>query len=164
LGYRIRGHLRQAGTAEEPLTKEETNVKIQRLAVALTLVNAAVLTLIFFRPGAAGAREGGALPVLRGSGLEIVDDRSQVRASIQLFPAVKQPNGKSYPATVLLRLISSAGRPNVKLAATDDGSGLVLGGKSDPTYIQALARGANPSLNLKNQAGRERHIRIQSTK
>lgn len=132
----------------------------QRLAAALTVVNVVLLTLVFFRPDGAGAKED-ALPVLRGSGLEIVDDRGQVRASIELFPASTLPNGKTSPAAVLLRLISTQGRPNVKLAATDDGSGLVLGGASDPTYIQALARGGNPSINLKNRAGRERHIRIQ---
>jgi hypothetical protein len=52
---------------------------------------------------------------------------------------------------VLLRLLTSDGRPNVKIAATEDGSALVLGGQSDPTFIQALARGAKTSLKLKNK-------------
>jgi hypothetical protein len=60
--------------------------------------------------------------VLRGRGLEITDDEGRVRASIKLHPASVLPDGTAYPETVLLRLISSQGRPNVKIAATEDGS------------------------------------------
>jgi len=64
------------------------------------------------------------------------------------------PDGTTgYPETVLLRLRSSAGRPNVKLAATEDGAGLVLGGDSDPTYAQLLARGDSTFLKLSNKNG-----------
>ncbi len=55
--------------------------------------------------------------------------------------------------TVLLRLRTSAGRPNVKLAATEDGAGLVLGGDADRTYAQILARGDSTSLKLSNKNG-----------
>ena len=38
-------------------------------------------------------------------------------------PTVKMPDGTTgYPETVLLRLIDSQGRPNVKIAATEDDS------------------------------------------
>jgi len=87
-----------------------------------------------------------------------VDDRGRVRASIAVLPAdpaFKMPDGTTgYPETVLLRLRSSAGRPNVKLAATEDGSGLVLGGDSDPTYAQLLARGDSTFLKLSNKNGK----------
>jgi hypothetical protein len=84
-------------------------------------------------------------PVLRGRALEIVDDHRCVRASISVLPAdpnVKMPDGATgYPETVLFRMINSKGRPNVKIEATEDGSGVGLGGNLDPTYIlmQALS-------------------------
>ena len=131
-------------------------MKAQRLILsALILGNVFLLTFTVFRPGAAEAQEAtGVAPVLRGRGLEIVDERGKVRASITLFPATP-----GYPETVLLRLITSDGRPNVKIATTEDGSALVLGGKSDPTFIQALARGANTSVKLKNRSGRQRVLK-----
>src|SRR5437762_2547528 len=48
-----------------------------------------------------------------------------------------------YPETVLLRLIDSKGAPNVKIAATEDGSAVSLGGESNPTNVQVLARGTS---------------------
>jgi len=130
----------------------------QRFLVALTVVNIALLTFSLARPSAAGTE--GATQILRGRALEIVDDRGQVRASITVFPAdpaVKMPDGTTgYPETVLLRLINSKGAPNVKLAASEDGSGLVLGGESNPTHVQILARGASASLKLSNKDGQAR--------
>jgi hypothetical protein len=128
-------------------------MKVQRLIlIALILGNVFLLTLTVFRPRAAEAQ--GVAPILQGRGLEIVDDRGRVRASITVFPATP-----GYPETVLLRLHTSDGRPNVKIAATEDGSALVLGGQSDPTFIQALARGAKTSVKLKNKSGRQRVIK-----
>ena len=82
--------------------------------------------------------------VLRGRGLEITDDEGRVRASIKLHPASVLPDGAAYPETVLLRLISSQGRPNVKIAATEDGSAMALGGEADPTHVAIGARGRAP--------------------
>ncbi len=133
----------------------------QRLLIALTVVNIALLTFSLTRPGVAGAE--GVAPVLRGRALEILDDRGRVRASITVFPAdpaVKMPDGTTgYPETVLLRLSTSDGRPNVKLATTEDGAALVLGGESNPTYVQVLARGVSTSLKLSNKDGREQVIK-----
>lgn len=136
-------------------------MKTQRLLIALTIVNIALLTVSLARPGA--ARADGVAPVLRGRALEIVDDRGRLRASIAVLPAdpvVKMPDGTTgYPETVLLRLSTSEGRPNVKLAATEDGAGLVLGGESNPTHVQVLARGVSTSLKLSNKDGREQVIK-----
>lgn len=133
----------------------------RRFLIALTVVNLALLISSLARPAAAGA--GGVAEVLRGHALEIVDDRGRVRASIEVFPAdptVKMPDGTTgYPETVLLRLRTSEGQPNVKLAATEDGAGLVLGGESDPTYVQILARGASTSLKLSNKDGQEQLVK-----
>ncbi len=98
--------------------------------------------------------------VLRGRGLEIVDERGKVRASISILPEDPKVlwKGKPYPETVLLRLITADGRPNVKLGAGKNGSGLLIGGQSDPTYAQVLAEGGETTVRLKNKDGRERVI------
>ena len=129
--------------------------------IALTVVNIALLAFSLARTDAAAAQ--GAAPILRGRGLEIVDDRGRVRASITVFPGdprAKMPDGTTgYPETVLLRLISSAGRPNVKIAATERGAAVSFGGESDPTDVQILAEGGSTSLKLLNKDGREQLIK-----
>jgi hypothetical protein len=157
-------------------------MKFQRVAIALTFVNLALLTFLVIQNHVAEAQSVAApsdrsrkivdgqarpnqldtiTPVLRGRALELVDDRGRVRAEIKVLPAdpkVKMPDGTTgYPETVLLRLIDSEGGPNVKLAATEDGSGLSLGGEKG--YVQILSRGANPLVKLVNKDGREQVIK-----
>lgn len=132
-------------------------MKLQRFLIALTFVNTALLAFLLARPGVAGAH--GIEPVLRGRALEIVDDRGLVRASIAVYPPdpkIRMPDGTTgYPETVLLRLITSTGRPSVKIAATERGSATVFGGESDPTYVQLLAEGASTSIKLVDKDGRQ---------
>jgi hypothetical protein len=127
----------------------------------VTLFN--VLVLLFLLSQTRAVMAEGAAPVLRGRALEIVDDSGRVRASITVLPAdptVKTPDGTTgYPETVLLRLMNSKGRPNVKIAATERGSGQLLGGESDPTYVQILAEGPGTSLRLSDKNGREQQIK-----
>jgi len=129
----------------------------QRLMFALTGLNFGLLLLQLGSRTLPAVADSSVVPVVRGRALEIVDDRGQVRASISVVPAdptVKMPDGTiGYPETVLLRLRTSAGRPNVKLAATEDGAGLVLGGEADPSYVQLLARGASTFVKLSNKDG-----------
>jgi hypothetical protein len=136
-------------------------VKTQKIASALTLINLTLLVFLVVQNRKAEADN--VAPVLRGRELEIVDDQGKVRASLKVYPAdpkVKMPDGTTgYPETVMLRLISSKGRPNVKIATTEDGSAMVAGGESDPTYVQILARGANPLVKLVNKEGREQVIK-----
>jgi len=140
-------------------------MKRQRLLIALTVVNLALLILSPVRPHPVVAQDVAqdVAPVLRGRALQIVDEHGRVRASISVYPAdpnVKMPDGTTgYPETVLLRLISSKGGPNVKIAATEDGSAMVLGGDSNPTHIQLLARGPNTSFKLTNKDGRQQLIK-----
>src|SRR5881409_2097960 len=128
-------------------------MKIQPVMIALTVANAGMLLFSLAQPHHVAAQD--VAPVLRGRALEIVDDRGRVRASIKVFPAdptVKMPDGSTgYPETVLLRLINSKGAPNVKISASEDGSGMSLGGDSNPTHVQILARGTNTSLKLVNK-------------
>jgi hypothetical protein len=134
-------------------------MKTERILVVLTALNLVIL-LSQFRPNLVGASSNP--PVLRGRALEIVDDHGRVRATLSVLPPDtkhRKPDGKPYPETVLLRLITSEGRPNVKLGASEDGSGLGLGGESDPTYVQVLAEGAQTTLKLTNKDGAERVIK-----
>ncbi len=55
-------------------------MKIQRFAIALTLINLALLILLLAQKLSAGAQN--VAPVLRGRALEIVDSEGRVRASI----------------------------------------------------------------------------------
>ena len=123
-----------------------------RLMTGLTGLNA-VLVLVSLTTAARPAPEHPDSPgILRGRGLEIVDAQGQVRASIEILPAdsnIRMPDGSmGAPETVLLRLRSASGHPNVKLGATDDGAGLTLGSSVADTYIQLRARGASPLLRL----------------
>ena len=97
--------------------------------------------------------------ILQGRALEITDEAGRVRASIRLHPSSTLPDGTTYPETVLLRLITSQGRPNVKIAATEDGSVLALGGEADPTHVAIGARGAAASLTLVNKDGQQQSIK-----
>lgn len=136
-------------------------MKVQRLLIALTAVNIVLLAFSLARPGAVRAQ--GVASVLRGRALEIVDDRGRVRASITVLPAdptFKMPDGTTgYPETVLLRLISSKGRPNIKIGASDLGAGVGIGGESDPTYVQILAEQTSTTLKLTNKDGRQQLIK-----
>lgn len=109
-------------------------MKIQRFAIALTLLNLALLIFLVAQGRRVEAQS--VATVLRGRALEIVDEQGRVRAEIKVLPAqptLKMPDGTTgYPAAVQFRLITSQGRPNAKVVATEDGSGLLLGGESDP--------------------------------
>ncbi len=133
--------------------------KVQRLIIVLTGLNFIVLAFGLAQLRPAGAQ--GVPALLRGRALELVDERGRVRAELKVLPAdptVKMPDGTTgYPETVLLRLISTSGGPNVKLSATEDGSGMVLGGQSG--YVQVLSRTADPFVKIHNTNGRERVIK-----
>lgn len=133
--------------------------KLQRLTIVLTTVN-----LILLAHGLAQLRPAFAqdvAPVVRARALEIVDDQGRVRAEIKVLPAqpaLKMPDGTTgFPETVQLRLISSQKSPHVKLVATEDGSGLVLGGEKGHT--QLLSRGMDPFIKIVTTDGRERTIK-----
>jgi len=130
-------------------------MKIQRLLVALTVANLALLAFLLAQLRTATAETA---PVLRGSGLEIVDARGRVRASIKVHPAeIAKADGKAYPESVVLRLIDPDGRPAVKLAVSVEEAGIALVGKGQGTYAQ-LGADTESSLRLMNKDGRRRVI------
>ena len=143
-------------------------MKVQRLLIALTVLNLGLLAFLLaqievrflgFRFLLRSVEVNSAGSVLRGRGLEITDDAGRIRASIKLYPASVLPDGTTYPETVLLRLVDSNGRPNVKLAAMEDGSVLALGGESDPAHVEIAARGTTTSLALINKDGQQQLIK-----
>lgn len=131
-------------------------MKIQRLLVTLTAVN--FLLLVFLLAQVRTVQANTDSPILRGRGLEIVDDQGRVRASIKLHPAdpnVRMPDGsRGIAETVVLRLIDQNGRPGVKIAGAADGAGMSLVGD---TYTWAVlsAKGTDATLQLKTSDGRE---------
>jgi hypothetical protein len=128
-----------------------------RSLTVLTVLN--LLLLTSFLLNQIRSVEAGSPAVLRGRGLEILDAQGKVRASIQIVPPGPARradgsvvnDGKTYPETVLLRLIRPDGRPSVKIATSEDGSAVSLGGGIDPTYIVLDANGGDPSLSLTNK-------------
>ncbi len=129
----------------------------QRLLVALTLANLGLLLLLLTHMGKPAVADV-APSVLRGKGLEIVDDQGRVRASIKLHPA-GTANGQAYPETVILRLIDPNGRPTVKLAGSEQGGGLGLIAASDAVHVILKAEDASASLTLTSKDGQERLIK-----
>jgi hypothetical protein len=136
-------------------------MKGQRILVALTAVNLGIFGYQLVQPRSGFAATADVPPVIRARALEIVDDRGRVRASLSVLPEDPKViwNGKPYPETVLLRLITADGRPNVKLGASKSGAGLLIGGESNPTYAQVLADGGLSTVKLINKDGVERLIK-----
>ncbi|HEV3217001.1 MAG TPA: hypothetical protein VGZ27_14820 [Vicinamibacterales bacterium] len=134
-------------------------MKIQRVLIALTVLNLVLLVFLMAQLRPVTAQN--IAPVLRGRALEIVDDQGRVRAEIKVHPAqptLKMPDGTTgYPETVLLRLITSKGGPNVKVSTTEDGSGVVLGGEKG--YTQLLSRTSDPFIKIVTKDGREQLVR-----
>src|SRR5262245_37481555 len=126
-------------------------MKTRLLLLGLTLVNLALLTFTLARMRPLAAE--GVPPVLRGRGLQIVDEQGRVRASLQVLPAKAQAGGETSAETVLLRLITERGRPSVKIGASEQAAGLSLAGPSGTkdTYVILEAKGTASSLKLRNE-------------
>jgi hypothetical protein len=95
--------------------------------------------------------------MLRGGGLQIIDDRGRVRASIQVLPGSVQSSGERSAETVLLRLITEQGRPSIKIGASEQEAGMSLVGPTGTkdTYIQMGAKGTTSALRVRNEDGKE---------
>jgi hypothetical protein len=105
-------------------------MKIQRFVFTATVLNMIFLIIVLVEGRPVSAQSGA--PVLRGRGLEIVDEAGRVRASISVEPAT-DVNGKGYPETVLLRMSDPNMRLVVKLTASEQGAalGMVERGATD---------------------------------
>jgi len=132
-------------------------MKIQRLAVALIAANIVLVLVVVFQARSTTAQS--APQVLRVSALEVVDDRSVVRARL----SVKGGSNGS----IELDLFDRTGIVRVKLGGDVDGSGLLLGegGAGARGYVQIIARQTptpdrptTTSITLRTTDGRQRVI------
>lgn len=142
-------------------------MKNTHVLAALTLVNLGLLMFVLFHR-AVPVQASGPQQVLRGRALEIVDTQGKVRASISINPAgpARRVDGspteygnKIFPEAVVFRLIRPDGRPSVKIATTEQGSGLDLSGGVDPAYIVLTTEGGDASVTVTNKEGRRQVIK-----
>jgi hypothetical protein len=134
---------------------------------ALSLLNLGILIFIVSHH-TASVQASGSEQVVRGRALEIVDAQGRVRASISINPEgpARKADGsptewgdKIFPEAVVFRLIRPDGRPSVKIATTEQGSGLDLSGGIDPTYIVLTSEGGEASITVTNKHGRHQVIK-----
>ena len=109
------------------------------LLSALTLVNLGILIFVVSHR-AVPVQASGPEQVIRARALEIVDAQGKLRASLSVIPEGPsrrndgtpiEPNGQVYPEAVVFRLIRPDGRPSVKIATAEQGSGIDLSGGID---------------------------------
>lgn len=137
-------------------------MKTNRTMWVLCAINFAVLSVVLLKV-AHPVEASSIAPVLRGRALEIVDGRGKLRASIQVIPEGPatlngkpvDSSGKVYAEAVVLRLIRPDGHPSVKMATTEQSSGLDLGGGIDPTYMVLSSQGGETSITLTNKDGKQ---------
>lgn len=139
--------------------------KMHALAM-LTFANLGMLIFVLFHH-AAPAMASGPEQVVRARALEIVDAKGKVRASISITPegpgrkadgSPTEFGDRSFPEAVVFRLIRQDGRPSVKIATTEQGSGIDLSGGIDPTYMVLSSEGGKTSLTLTNKDGHRQVI------
>jgi len=142
-------------------------VKKTHALAALTLVNLGMLIFVLLHH-AAPVRASEPAPVVRAHALEIVDSQGKVRASISVIPegparradgSITEHGLKVFPEAVVLRLIRPDGRPSVKIATTEQASGIDLSGGIDPTYMVLSSEAGETSLTMTNKDGRRQVIK-----
>jgi hypothetical protein len=128
-------------------------MRSQSVAVALTLLNLALLAVVISQGVTAEAQAPPA--VLRAQKIELVDTNGQVRGSLEI----------AGDSEAVLRLRDSSGAIRVKIGGSTEGSGLVLYDDSTEPGVQVVARrrttAARPtatSVKLLGAGGRERVI------
>ncbi|MGH7601011.1 MAG: hypothetical protein ACREOI_32025 [bacterium] len=131
-------------------------MKTQRFAIALTLINLALLILLLAQNLSAEAQD--VAPVLRGRALEIVDSKGRVRASITVEPPVTM-DSRTYPETVLLRLSDPKSGPVVKITATEEGSAIGLSDDVDGGVEVSSTKHKGNFIKVVSREGREQIIK-----
>lgn len=136
-------------------------MKSNRLLLALTVTNLALL--LYQAAQLQHAHAASDTGILRGRGLEIVDEQGRLRSQLTIVPGdknYKMPDGKiGYGETVIFRLITADGKPRVKLTTSDESSGLMLLGSSDATYTVLQGDGTQTSLKLRNNDTTEKILK-----
>lgn len=122
-------------------------MSIVRIAAALTALNLVLLLGALTQDPSPGA--GGTTDLLRGRALELVDERGQVRARLNV-----EPTGE-----VVFRLLDQEGTIRIKLGAGKKGSGLLLNNDATEPGVHLLANSDGSSVRVVNKDGRERVIK-----
>ena len=131
-------------------------MKLQRIALALTVINLVLLVVLLAQWQPVGAQQ---VQVLRGRGLEIVDDAGRPRATISLHGATVV-DGQRYPEAVVFRLIDPKGAPVVKMDASEEGSGLGLSDNSRDGGLRLIAKDRTGTyLQVTNRDGRKQVVK-----
>ena len=135
-------------------------MKSTKFLLALTAINLFLLIALLAQSFGL-ARAESEPPILRGRGLQIVDEQGRVRASISVLPAGPSHDGMVQGETVLLRLITERGRPSVKIGASEQVSGLSFVGPSGTkdTYAILQARDETSVLRLRSEKGKEQVVK-----
>ena len=128
-----------------------------RFLLLLTLTNLILAVSLVLERARPAFAQGSALPVLRGSGLEIVDTQGRPRATITVLPPTVVES-KRYPETVLFRLIDPKIGPAVKIGVASDGGAIGLTNGSD-RGVQIFAHDSANLVRILDNAGKERVIR-----
>ena len=131
-------------------------MKIQRIAIGLTVVNLLLLLFLLAQIHRTTAQD--VVPVLRGRALEIVDGQGRVRAEI-LVHGPERVGGKLYPETVLFRMADQNRRPVVKFTAADTGSVLGLFDDSQGRVQLNAQSDTGNFVKVVNKDGREQVLK-----
>jgi len=131
-------------------------MKVQRVAIGLTVVNLVLLTFLVSQMYRTHA--GDVAPLLRGRALQIVDDQNRVRAEI-LVHGPETVQGKTYPETVLFRMADPKSGPVVKMTASEEGSALILSDDTNGAAQLYANRRKGNYLRVASKEGREQFIK-----
>ena len=131
-------------------------MKIQRIAVAVTLVNLGLLIFLLAQSYRVQATD--IAPLLRGRALQIVDDQNRTRAEI-LVHGPETVDGKTYPETVLFRMADPKSGPVVKMTASEEGAALGLSDDGQGAVQLYANRRKGNYLRVANKEGREQFIK-----
>ncbi len=122
-------------------------MRMQRLAVTLTVLNTGFLLLLATQGGSTHAQA--PTGVLRGEAIELVDRAGQVRAALTV-----ESNGEA-----VFRLRDAKGTIRVKLGASEEGSALLLIDGSTEPGIHVLSRRTGTTFTMKGSDGRMHEIK-----
>ena len=132
-------------------------MKIQRVAIALTVINLVLLVFLLAQTYRAHARD--VAPVLRGRALQIVDEQDRIRAEI-LVHGSETVDGKTYPETVLFRMATAQRAPLMKMTVSENGSALGLSDDSVPGGVELRAnRDKGNFVKIVSRDGREQTLK-----
>ena len=122
-------------------------MKIQLLAIALTVINLALLLFVLTQTESTATQS--VAPVLRAQAIELVDDHGQVRAQLNV-----ESNGET-----VFRLRDANGTIRVKLGVAEDGSGLLLLDESTEPGAQILVKPTGATLTLTGKDGQQQVLK-----